>query len=118
MTTEQARPSADVEPPARDGVPAAVAGAASGGRRRSRLLAVATIVSGLLTAFVGFVVFGMGMGFANCTACGTGAAGFVVGLWMVLAARGVARRRLVTFVGLGLAWAWLVGRVVTDFPAV
>lgn len=116
MTREHAEQSGDTEPATRDG--AAAAGASSDGRRRSLLLAVGTVVGGLLTAFVGFVVFGMGMGFANCTACGSGAAGFVVGLWMVLAARGVARRRLATFVGLGLAWAWLIGRVVTDFPAV
>lgn len=77
-----------------------------------------TVVAGVLTALVGFVVFGVGMGFANATAGGSGAAGLVVGLWMVFAAGGVARRRLATYVGLGLAWAWLIGRVVADFPAV
>jgi hypothetical protein len=81
-------------------------------------LAVGTVGVGLLTALVGFVVFGVGMGFANCTASGTGAAAFGVGVWMVLAARGVARRRLATLVGLGLAWAWLLLRVGIDFPAV
>jgi hypothetical protein len=86
--------------------------------RRSRLLAATTVVAGLLTALLGFVVFGVGMGFANATAAGSGAAAFIVGLWMVLAVRGVARRRLSTYIGLTLAWVWLIARVVADFPAV
>jgi hypothetical protein len=81
-------------------------------------LAALTVVAGLMTALVGFVVFGIAAGFANCTAGGTGVAALFVGLWMVFAVRGIAQRRLATFVGLALAWAWLVGRTVTDFPAV
>ena len=116
MTRQHVEQPGNAEPAPRDGVSST--GGDADVRRRSRLLAAWTVVVGLLTALVGFVVFGVGLGFANCTACGTGAAGFVVGLWMVLAWRGVAWRRLVTFVGLGLAWAWLVGRAVADFPAV
>jgi len=85
--------------------------------RRSPILAVLCVISGLLTIIVGFVVYGFSAAFSNATASGTGAAGMCVGLWMVLAARGVARRRLSTFVGLSLAWAWLIGRVVFDFQA-
>ena len=116
MTREPHEQPGAAAPTPRGEVPTAAANAE--GRRRSVLLAVLTAIAGLLTALAGFVLFGMGMGFANCTASGTGAAAFMVGLWMVLAARGVARRRLSTFVGLGLAWAWLIGRVAADFPAV
>ncbi len=84
---------------------------------RSRMLAACSVVAGLLTLVLGFLVCGMGYGFANATAGGTGAAAMCVGLWMVLAVRGVARRRPTTFLGLGLAWVWLVGRIVVDFPA-
>ncbi|KKK50936.1 hypothetical protein LCGC14_3120050, partial [marine sediment metagenome] len=85
--------------------------------RRSRVLAICSVIAGLLTIVVGFGVFGMGMGFSNATASGTGAAAMCVGLWMVMAVRGVARRRPATFAGLTLAWVWLIGRVVVDLPA-
>ena len=84
---------------------------------RSRWLAISALAAGVVTILLGLAIFGMGMGFANATACGTGAAGTVVGLWTMSAARGVARRRLLTYVGLGLAWLWLVGRIVVDFAA-
>jgi hypothetical protein len=84
---------------------------------RSRWLAICALVAGAVTILLGLVLLGVGMGFANATACGTGAAGMVVGLWSMLAARGVARRHLATYIGLGLAWLWLVGRIVIDFPA-
>ena len=84
---------------------------------RSRWLAISALAAGVATILLGLAVFGMGMGFANATACGTGAAGMVVGLWTMLAARGVARRRLLTYVGLSLAWLWLAGRIVVDFSA-
>ena len=84
---------------------------------RSPLLAAWGMVTGLLLAFEGFLLAGFGAGFVNATASGTGVAGLLVGLWMVLAVRGVARRRLVTFIGLGLAWVWLIGRVIYDLPA-
>ena len=116
MTQEQVEPPGGTASEARRQIPPD--GATAQGRRRSALLAVGTVVAGLLTGLVGFVMFGMGMGFSNATAGGTGAAGLGVGLWMVLAVRGVARRRLSTFIGLGLAWAWLIGRVVVDLPAV
>jgi hypothetical protein len=116
MTQEHVEPSGSA---ATEAMPElAPAGGNAGGRRRSRLLAVGTVLAGLLTAVVGFVLFGMGMGFSNATASGVGAAGFVVGLWMVLAVRGVARRRLATFVGLGAAWAWVIGCAAVNFPAV
>ena len=115
MTREQIEQPGGVEPEPGGEVPSA--GANTEGGRRSIPLALGTVVVGLLTVLVGLVLFGMGMGFSNATASGTGAAGIVVGLWMVLAVRGVARRRLVTFVGLGLAWAWLIGRAVVDLPA-
>ena len=85
--------------------------------RRSPYLAGCGVVAGLLTVVVGLAVFGMGMAFANATACGTGAAGVFVGLWTVMAVRGVARRRLRTLAGLSLAWTWFIGRVLVDSPA-
>ena len=84
---------------------------------RSPIVAATCVISGLLTIFVGFVVFGLAAAFANATAGGTGAAGMYVGLWMVLATRGVARRRQSTFVGLLLVWTWLIGRIAFDFQA-
>jgi hypothetical protein len=84
---------------------------------RSLVLATLGVMVGLLTLLIGFVVFGMGVGFCNATAAGTGAAAMFVGLWTALAARGLAIRRPVTFLGLGIAWTWLAGRIVFDFPA-
>lgn len=84
---------------------------------RSQWLAICALVAGAETIVLGLVLLGVGMGFANATACGTGAAGMVVGLWTMLATRGIARRRLATYLGLGLAWLWLAGRIVIDFPA-
>jgi len=115
MTREEMEQSGGMVTEAGGEVPSA--GANAKGGRRSIPLALGGVVAGLLTVVVALVLFGMGMGFSNATASGTGAAGMVVGLWMVLAARGVARRRLVTFVGLGLAWAWVIGRAVVDLPA-
>jgi hypothetical protein len=84
---------------------------------RSRWLALCALVTGVETILLGLAILGTGLGFANATAAGTGAAAMVVGLWTLLAARGVARRRPVTYVGLGLAWLWLVGRIAVDFSA-
>ena len=49
--------------------------------RRSWLLAIVACAAGLLTALLGFVLAGVGMGFANATASGTGMAAVFVGLW-------------------------------------
>jgi hypothetical protein len=116
MMQEQTTPSGEPTPEPRQAGPPE--GAARAGRRRSLILAFGIVAAGLMTAVVGFFLFGVGMGFANATASGTGAAGIGVGLWMVMAVRGVARRRLATFVGLGLAWAWLIVRAAMDLPAV
>lgn len=86
-------------------------------RRRSWLLAIVACITGLLTALLGFVVAGVGMGFANATASGTGIAAVVLGLWTSLAARGISGRRPVTYLGLGLGWLWLLIRIVRDWPA-
>ena len=84
---------------------------------RSPILAIWSALTGILTAFVGLGLIGLGMGFANATAAGTGGAAVLVGLWTLFAVRGIARRRPATFLGLGLAWVWLFGRIAVDFPA-
>lgn len=84
---------------------------------RSRLLACWVFLCGLLTVVLGLGLAGVGLGFANATASGTGMAAVCVGLWTMVVVRGVARRRLATFLGLCAAWAWLIGRVYVDLPA-
>jgi hypothetical protein len=71
-----------------------------------------------MSALVGLAVALVGLGFANSTACGTGMGLAFTGAWMMLAVRGISRRRSLTYCGLGLAWVWLVARFVMDFPAV
>ncbi len=85
--------------------------------RRSWLLAIVACTAGLLTALLGFVLAGVGMGFANATASGTGMAAVFVGLWTSLAGRGISRCRRVTYLGLSLGWLWLLIRIVWDWPA-
>jgi hypothetical protein len=85
---------------------------------RSPLLAAWGVLTGLLTVLVGLLWMLLGIGFSNATAAGTGAAAVFVGGWMVFAVRGVARRRSVTFLGLGLAWLWLLARIALDLDAV
>jgi hypothetical protein len=80
-------------------------------------LAIVAGAAGLLTALLGFVLAGVGMGFANATASGTGMAAVFVGLWTSLAGRGISRCRRVTYLGLSLAWLWLLIRFVWDWPA-
>lgn len=86
-------------------------------KRPARWLAVFGLASGLLTMVMGLGLALIGIGFVNATASGTGMAGFGVGLWTVLACRGLWRRRPITFVGLTLAWLWLLGRVGFDWLA-
>ena len=77
-----------------------------------------SVAAGLLNILVGLALAVVGLGFANSTACGTGTGFAFVGIWMVLASRGTSQGRQLTLIGLVIAWAWLILRVVMDFPAV
>lgn len=85
--------------------------------RRWWLGAIVACMAGLVTALLGFVLAGLGMGFANATASGTGMAAVLVGLWTVLAAKGIAWGRRATYLGLSLGWLWLLIRIIWDWPA-
>lgn len=83
----------------------------------ARWTAFIGVLSGLLTMLMGVGLALIGMGFLNATASGTGMAGFCVGLWTLLACRGLWRQRSITLAGLALAWLWLVGRIAWDWAA-
>ena len=102
-----------MEPLLSDGTqPASPAG------NRSRWLAIWCLAAGALSLIVGASVALAGLGFANSTTCGSGLGLAVTGVWMMLAYKGLSRRRLLTYLGLGLAWTWLLVRIILDFPAV
>ncbi len=79
--------------------------------------AAGSVATGFLTLVIGGTLALLGMGFGNSSACGTGAAAGVVGIWTVLATRGVLRRSLPSLAGLALAWGWLLIRGFVDWPA-
>ena len=91
---------------------------ASPAANRSRWLAILCLAAGALSLIVGASVALAGLGFANATACGSGLGLAVTGVWMMLAYKGLSRRRRLTYLGLGLAWTWLFVRIFLDFPAV
>jgi len=92
-------------------------GAPQSTHRRWWLGAIVACIAGLVTALLGFVLAGVGMGFANATASGTGMAAVSVGVWTVLAAKGIAGGRRATYLGLSLGWLWLLIRIIWDWPA-
>ena len=87
------------------------------GKRHGWFLPVVALLLGLLTILVGAGLALLGMGFANATACGTGAAAAFAGFTTCFAVRGLKRRNSWTLIGLVLMWTWLGVRVILDWPA-